>query len=114
MEYQGSCHCGKVTFAVEGEIKSVTSCNCSICQRKAFLGWFVSRQDLRLLSQEGLTTYTFNRHSIQHHFCSTCGIHPYGEGRDTSGNPVAAINVRCIDGLDLASIPVNEFDGRAL
>jgi hypothetical protein len=28
------------------------------------------------------------------------------------GNPMAAINLRCIDGIDLAALPVQEFNGR--
>lgn len=29
------------------------------------------------------------------------------------GGYTAAVNVRCLEGIDLASIPVTEFDGRA-
>jgi hypothetical protein len=32
--------------------------------------------------------------------------------RHPRGNPMAAINLRCVDGLDLKSIPVKEHDGR--
>ena len=39
--HKGSCHCGKVAFEVEGDIDSAMSCNCSICQRKGSLLWFV-------------------------------------------------------------------------
>lgn len=35
------------------------------------------------------------------------------EGVDPKGNAMAAINIRCLDGIDLASIPVKHFDGRA-
>jgi hypothetical protein len=59
-------------------------------------------------------TYTFNKHVIKHHFCQACGIHAYGEGTDPKGNPMAAINIRCLEGIDLAAIPVQHFDGRAL
>lgn len=32
--YEGSCHCGAVTYTVETEpITSVRSCDCSICRR---------------------------------------------------------------------------------
>jgi hypothetical protein len=51
---------------------------------------------------------------IKHHFCPTCGIHPYGEGVDPQGNQVAAVNIRCLEDIDLASVPVEHFDGRAL
>ena len=66
--------------------------------------WFVPRDQLRLLTSEAdLGTYTFNKHVIKHHFCQTCGIHPYGEGTDPKGNRMAAINIRCLEGIDLES-----------
>lgn len=115
MEYEGSCHCGQVKFAVEGEISSVTSCNCSMCQRKGVLLWFVPRSAMTLLTpDEDARTYVFNKHVIKHRFCATCGVHPFGEGKDPAGNDIAAINARCIDGLDLAAIPVKHHDGRSL
>ena len=115
MLYQGSCHCGKVAFEVEGELSSAMACNCSICSRKGSLLWFVPRDQMRLSTPESaLTTYTFNKHVIKHRFCSTCGMHPFGEGADPKGNKIAAINIRCLEGIDLKSIPVNQFDGRAI
>lgn len=115
MRYTGSCHCGRIAFEVEGELQGVVECNCSICSRKAALMWFVPRASLKLLTQQdAASTYQFNRHVIQHHFCPVCGIHPYGEGVTPQGEPMAAINVRCLEGVDLAEIPVKQFDGRAL
>jgi len=115
MTYKGSCHCGKVAFEVDGELAAAVSCNCSICARKGSLMWFVPRENLRLLTPEAhLSSYTFNKHAIKHRFCSACGMHPYGEGSDRSGKPMAAINIRCLEGLELSAIPVKEFDGRSL
>jgi hypothetical protein len=115
MKYKGSCHCGKVAFEVEGELNGAMACNCSMCSRKGSLMWFVPREQFRLLTPEkDLGTYTFNKHVIKHHFCRTCGIHPYGEGTDPKGNRMAAINIRCLEGIDLESVPVQHFDGRSL
>ena len=115
MRYKGSCHCGKVSFEAEGEIKGALACNCSICRRKGSLLWAVPRESLHLLSPENAaSTYTFNKHAIKHRFCPTCGIHAYGEGPGPNGKPMAAINIRCIETIDLASIPVQHFDGRSL
>ncbi len=114
MKYQGSCHCGRVAFEVEGEIDSALACNCSICSRKGSLLWFVPRANLVLKTPEGdASTYTFNQHHIKHRFCPVCGMHPYGEGTDPKGNAVAAINLRCVEGIDLAAIAVHHFDGRS-
>ena len=115
MNYKGSCHCGKIAFEVEGELKGAMECNCSLCSRKGSLLWFVPRDKLRLLTPEKSTgTYTFNKHVIKHRFCKSCGIHPYAEAVDPKGNPTAAINIRCLEGIDLKSIPLKQFDGKSL
>lgn len=114
MAYKGSCHCGKIAFEVEGELKGAMACNCSICSRKGTLMWFAPRDSLRLLTPEAdMSTYTFNKHVIKHRFCPICGIHPFGEGVDPKGNRMAAINIRCLDIVDLAAVPVQNFDGRS-
>lgn len=115
MIYKGSCHCGRVAFEVEGDLNGAMACNCSMCSRKGSLLWFVARDKLRLMTSEAdLGAYTFNKRAIQHRFCNTCGIHPYGEGADPNGNRMAAINIRCLEGIDLESVPVQKFDGKSL
>jgi len=115
VKYRGSCHCGKVAFEVEGELNGAMACNCSMCSRKGSLLWFVPRDHLHVLTSEAdIGTYTFNKHLIKHRFCHTCGIHPYGEGTDPKGNRMGAINIRCLEGIDLESVPVQHFDGRSL
>ena len=115
MLYQGSCHCGHIAFEVEGDLTGAMACNCSMCQRKGTLMWFVPRDSLKLQTpDENASTYTFNKHVIRHRFCATCGMHPYGVGTDPKGNAVAAINIRCLEDIELAGIPVHEYDGRAL
>ena len=56
----------------------------------------------------------FNKHVIQHRFCPTCGIHPYGVGKGPNGAEMAAINLRTVENLDLDKVPVKHFDGRSL
>ena len=85
-----------------------------MCQRKGSLLWFVPREKLQLTTpDENAAAYTFNKHAIRHRFCANCGIHPYGEGTDPKGNAMAAVNIRCLEDIDLASVPVTHFDGRA-
>ena len=114
MFYQGSCHCGKIAFDVEGELDEVMSCNCSICSRKGVLMWFVPRDKLTLRTPpEAMSTYTFNKHVIKHRFCPVCGIHPFGEGTGPDGKAMAAVNARCLEGVELDALPVKYFDGKA-
>ena len=115
MKYRGSCHCGRIAFEAEGKLDIALSCNCSICQRKGSLLWFIPRDSFRLLTpEENASSYTFNKHVIKHSFCPTCGMNPFSEGIDPKGNRMAAINIRCLEGIDLANVPVSHFDGRAL
>lgn len=115
MKYTGSCHCGAISFEAEGEIKEALACNCSICSRKGSLLWFIPKAAFQLNAKpEAIATYLFNKHVIRHHFCKTCGIHPYAEASDRQGNPMAAINIRCVEGIDLDSIPVKHFDGKSM
>jgi len=112
--YTGSCHCGKISFQVEGDIDSGLACNCSICSRRASLLWFVPRPRLTLETPESAAgTYTFHKHAIKHRFCPNCGIHVYGEATDPNGNAMAAINLRCIENLDIDAVPVHHHDGKS-
>ncbi len=115
MRYEGSCHCGKIAFAVEGEIPSVADCNCSLCRRRGGLLAFFPRTALELKTPESdLGTYTFHTHAIRHHFCPACGIAPFSEGVDPrTGAAVAAVNVRCLTDVDLATLKIVPFDGAA-
>jgi hypothetical protein len=115
MVYQGSCHCGQVAFKAEGTIESAVACNCSICSRKGSLLWFVPRSAFELTTpQDAAGTYTFNKHVIKHRFCPTCGISPYGEGTSPQGHAMVAVNLRCVEDLDLAGISVQHFDGKSM
>ena len=114
MDYKGSCHCGRIAFTVEGDLQQVMECNCSICTKRGSLLWFVPRDRFALATPAAdLSTYTFNKHQIKHHFCGVCGVAPYAEGTDPKGNAMAAVNVRCLDDVDFAALPRKPFDGRS-
>ncbi|HEV2673003.1 MAG TPA: GFA family protein [Aliidongia sp.] len=114
MLYQGRCHCGGVAFEVEGELTGAVACNCSICSRKGALLWAVPRDKLRVITwDDDIGRYVFAKGAIAHRFCRTCGMHPYAEDTAAEGERSAYINIRCLDGVELASVPTFEFDGRA-
>ena len=109
--YRGGCHCGQVAFEVVGVLEDVSECNCSICTRKGYLHWIVPRDSFRLLTpMENLATYRFNTGVAQHHFCPACGVAAFYIPR--SDPDKIDVNVRCIEGVELAEIPIRKFDGR--
>jgi hypothetical protein len=108
--YQGACHCGRVTFELRAKLEYVVDCNCSLCRRGGALWHGATEQNLRILTGEDeLTLYQFNTMTATHYFCRHCGIRPFTRPRLDPSKWV--VNVRCIDGIDLASIQVRQFDG---
>ncbi len=109
--YDGGCLCGRVRFRVTGTLDEVSDCNCSMCTKKGIVHWIMPRSQFELLSGEGdLTTYQFNTKVARHTFCRHCGIHPFYVPR--SDPDKIDVNVRCLDGVDLASVRLRTFDGR--
>lgn len=106
-KHNGSCHCGQVEFIVEGEFTEAISCNCSHCKIKGLLLSFVPSSQITIISgADSLTTYKFNKMHINHQFCSTCGVQPFGHADDTY-----AINLNCIKDLDTETLKINKYDG---
>ena len=52
MSHQGSCHCGRIAFTLEGEIETAIDCNCSLCRRRGSLLAFFPRSALALHTPE--------------------------------------------------------------
>lgn len=113
--YTGGCHCGAVRFSVNmEELKSGITCNCSLCEKRGSILTFVPSAQFTLTSGESeLTDYQFNKKVIHHLFCKTCGILPFGRGVGPDGSEMVAVNLRCIDGVDLASLALTEYDGKS-
>ena len=83
-----------------------------MCGRSGTLLSFVPAAQFKLLSGEDvLTDYVFNKHVIHHLFCDTCGILSFARGQAPDGTRMVALNVRCIEALDLDAIKIVPFDG---
>ena len=116
--YQGSCHCGKVRYAVEVDFDGGSGrCNCSICSKLRKWGAIVKPEAFTLLAgHDATTTYTFGTGSAEHRFCKHCGVHAYGVGYiEIIGGAYVSVNLACLDDIapdDLAAVPVRYMDGR--
>lgn len=115
MKYIGGCHCGRVKYEVEMNLEKAISCNCSICMKRGSLLDFVPESNFKLLSEgDELNDYQFNKKAIHHLFCKSCGILSFSKATAPDGTKMVAINVRCLEGIDLSKIKIQEYDGRSL
>lgn len=113
MGYEGSCHCGAVTFQVDHEApEAAISCNCSHCRRKGLLLTFVPRSAFSVVADDAvLGDYRFNKHAIAHRFCRNCGCQPFASARGPDGAEMVAINLRCVPSLDPDELALQKVDG---
>jgi len=112
--YSGGCHCGTVRYEVTTDLNPVLSCNCSICMKHGLLPTFVPPQRFKLLSGgDALGDYQFASMKIHHLFCRSCGIESFARGTGPDGTEMIAVNVRCLDGVDIAALTLTPFDGKS-
>jgi hypothetical protein len=113
--FSGGCHCDLVRYDVTADLSQVFACNCSICAKRGALWVFVPPEQFALRAgADELVDYQFNKKAIHHLFCRQCGVGSFSRGRGREGGETMAINVRCLDGVDVASLSPLPFDGRSL
>jgi hypothetical protein len=122
--YRGSCHCGFVRFEVDADLDHVRVCDCSVCRRRGALIHRVPNDALRIHTPlEQLTLYQWHTKTAEDYFCPRCGILPFRRPRTRTSSEAAsgappftgwAVNVRCLDGVDLDAIPIKRVFGSRL
>ncbi|MGH7950102.1 MAG: GFA family protein [Candidatus Binataceae bacterium] len=111
--YKGSCHCGAFQFEVTGYLTEVTDCNCSICGKSGYLHWYVTPEQVRLLTHKRmLSTYMWRGMTGGHLFCPVCGVAVVR--MTVQFERPLSINARCLEGVDFTKIIVDHYDGKNL
>jgi hypothetical protein len=111
--YTASCHCGQIKLEIAAELREVYECNCSICWRSGFLHWYVTPEQVKLLTPKTrLSTYVWRIVTGGHHFCPTCGTAVIRTS--TQYPPPVSINARCLDDVDKSSLNIRPADGKHL
>jgi hypothetical protein len=112
--FTGGCHCGRVRYETPADLSSAISCNCSMCQKRGSILTFVPAAAFNLQSgEDALTEYRFNKKQIAHLFCEDCGVASFARGSMPDGTQMVAINVRCLDDVDIAALTPKQVDGRS-
>lgn len=100
-------------YTARSDTANTIVCNCSHCQAKGFILAFTGEDDFHLQSGEDkLSEYRFHKHQIAHRFCTVCGTQPFAVGIRPDGVRMVAINMRCVDGVDLSALKPKPVDGR--
>jgi hypothetical protein len=110
-EYKGKCHCGNVEFTAQADLTELIVCNCSHCDIKGFLMAFVPEENIKISGEEHLSEYRFNKKSIAHKFCKSCGVQPIGTG-EHDGKVSYMVNARCINDEEVRTLPIKHVDGK--
>ena len=114
--YQGTCHCGAISFSFEhDEIQSGLRCNCSICRRKGAVmtDFTIAPEDFKFkIENDALGLYEFGNKIAKHFFCKNCGIYPFHQTVRKPGH--YRVNLGCIDEIDTNTLSVDIFDGKSL
>ena len=110
---RGSCHCGAVTFRIEGGITCSCACDCSLCKKKNALMAKVPEDRLSPTSgADSLSLYQWNTRVAKDDFCNHCGIYPFHRKRsELTGD---GVNLHCLDGFEPASLPTRLGKGKGM
>ena len=106
------CHCGSVEakINIEGDVKKILRCNCSLCKRKGALMTMVKNEDFKIVKgADKLKIYQFHTKVAKHYFCTICGIYTHHNPR--SNPAMTGFNLGCIDDIDtfgLEDIIIND------
>ena len=109
----GSCHCGAIRFRVDAIISELTTCDCSLCVKRNAVMAKIPEQALTVVKgEELLTLYQWNTRKAKHYFCRQCGIYVFHRKRAAPDH--YGVNIFCLDGFDITSLPVRQTSGATM
>jgi hypothetical protein len=111
--YNGSCHCGAVTFEFKSDLDAFMQCDCSLCRKKNAVMAAAHKDDVRILTgHDVLGQYRWNTRVARHYFCRICGIYTFHRRRSKPDE--YGINAFCIEDVDISKIPIKQGQGSKL
>jgi hypothetical protein len=110
---------------VIADIDHVRVCDCSICSRRGALNFRVPKENLKLETPwQELTLYQWGSRTAKDYFCPVCGILPFRRPSDPTEKELQegraepfdgwAVNVRCLAGIDVESLPRTRIYGSGI
>jgi hypothetical protein len=84
-----------------------------VLQPKAGIITAANRRPTQRARAEALVDYRFKKKRVIHHlFCGQCGVGSFSQRIAPSGKEMEAVNVRCLDGVDLSALTLTLVDGK--
>jgi len=110
-----SCHCGNISIVANNKPQTLTSCNCSICNRYGAIWAYFKTADVKIKVKKAQPkAYFWGDEMINFMHCSVCGCVTHYTGRgegDQEGMDRVAVNTRMSPINEVADIPIRHFDG---
>ena len=106
--HEGSCHCGAIRVAIEGDPVEACECNCSICRRTGALWTYCSPNEAQV-SGSGVGYVTGDATLTLWH-CATCGITTHWIAHDPAYDRMG-LNLRLFDPALWSELPRRQIDG---
>lgn len=110
---KGTCHCGRVEWALDALPESATACNCTICRRYGVLwAYGYIGHDIHVTGEANAYRRA-DGGAIDFHFCPQCGCvtHYVATKPGDNGRRWTAVNLRMSDPDLIDALPVDHFDG---
>lgn len=88
----GQCHCGAVTFKVNGPVRDVIYCHCGQCRKQSghIVAATACRDDqISIFGAENLTWYAASE-TARRGFCKTCGSHLFWKANGSDATSIMA------------------------
>ena len=98
--YTGGCHCGAVTFTMDGPFYPFVICHCTDCLRIAGFTWAAAKlRDEQLHITKGASHIDWYKSSdiATRGFCKTCHAQMFFKNNDS---PVSSVSVGMFDDYD--------------
>ncbi len=123
MPHTATCHCGATRIKVDRLPEQATACTCTFCAKRGALWGYYQPGELRVVAEGPATIYARSS-GVEHHSCAICGCTTYTLAPDWAALPEGAdpaeapkkpqLNLRLLDDVDVAELPVVTVDGRNL
>jgi len=110
--FQAQCHCGNIKLIGNKLPLSITSCNCSICNRIGALWAYFADKEVQISKGNyPVSIYSWGDKTIDFHFCSNCGGSTHYSSILNDNTNRVAINMRMASLKIIENIPIRQFDG---